>query len=236
MSDPDGRALREGGFEFFGAIAASLSHELNNVLATVNQLTGLVDDQVTAAEHGRPLDPARLGKATHRIATQLQRGEGYVRQLNRFAHSADHPVASLDARVEVEEMVALCGRFYRLRNVTLESLLPPDPVVLSNSPFGFRHAVYRCLELALAAAAAGSRVAIELRPHNGGGCVEVKGETPVERSQVEQDQKTQHRLMLLRLLAAVLGGTVETSVEPGKPLGLVLSVPSGSAAAGDASD
>ena len=222
MAEPSDRALCEGGFAFFGAITASLSHELNNVLATVSQLAGLLDDQAQMAKQGHPLDLAKLERATERIGAQIERGERFVKQLNRFAHGADHPLASLDGRLAVEEVLALCERFYRSRKVSLQGTLPEAPLVLFTRPFEFRHAVYRCLEIALATAAAGSTVRAELRPQADGVRLEVSGENPLDPN--SPSNLPRNPLALLGMLAGTLGAVVESTVESGKPVRLVLFV------------
>jgi len=222
MADPRDRALGEGGFAFFGAITASLSHELNNVLATVSQLAGLLDDQIQMARQGRPLDPAKLERATGRISAQVERGERLVKQLNRFAHGADQPRASLDVRVAVEEVLALCERFYRSRKVGLHGVLPEAPLVLFTRPFEFRHAVYRCLEIALATAAPGTTVRAALQPHADGVLLEVSGDHPLDPS--GPSNLPREPLALLEMLAGTLGAVVESTVESGKPPRLMLFV------------
>lgn len=44
MSEAKDLLLREKGFGFSGAITASLSHEINNVFAIINELSGLLED------------------------------------------------------------------------------------------------------------------------------------------------------------------------------------------------
>ena len=55
-------AARQNGFAFFGAITASLSHELNNVLATIKELSGLLEDLVHAVKPERGARDLITGK------------------------------------------------------------------------------------------------------------------------------------------------------------------------------
>ena len=62
MSERGAPRERQDDIAFFGAVTAGLSHELKNVLATINELSGLQDDLQLLARRGRPLDdrlPAR---------------------------------------------------------------------------------------------------------------------------------------------------------------------------------
>ena len=47
---------------FFGRIGASVSHELKNVLAVMNEQAGLLGDLACMAARGMPLDP-EIGRA-----------------------------------------------------------------------------------------------------------------------------------------------------------------------------
>ena len=74
MNDAKQRLLREKGFGFFGAITASLSHEINNVFAITNELSGLLDvraflARVAELQKEPDLDTGRVngsGKQVHR--------------------------------------------------------------------------------------------------------------------------------------------------------------------------
>ncbi len=52
--------IAETGLQFFGEMSASISHEIKNVLAIVNENAGLLEDLTLMADRGKPIDPARL--------------------------------------------------------------------------------------------------------------------------------------------------------------------------------
>ena len=52
--------IAETGLQFFGRISASISHELKNVLAIINENAGLLEDLTSMADRGKPIDSARL--------------------------------------------------------------------------------------------------------------------------------------------------------------------------------
>lgn len=178
MSDSFESAAGPLSLRFSGAVAASLSHEINNVLAIINELSGLMGDFLLAAEKGRPLDPERLKSSVERIAKQIERGKGYVKLLNRFSHTVDDSRMSMDARESFEQVVSICQRFYTLKKVTLQSKVPDSPVVLEGSPFDLQHLIYRCLDAALMASAAGQTVEIRLEPDSQGARLVLAGQDP----------------------------------------------------------
>jgi len=54
------RLLKDEGLAFFGAITASISHELNNVIAIIDQSAGLLNDLLAGAQYGRPITNEKL--------------------------------------------------------------------------------------------------------------------------------------------------------------------------------
>jgi C4-dicarboxylate-specific signal transduction histidine kinase len=124
-----------GELRFFGAITASISHEINNVLAMVNELSGLFEDSLMMARKGRPLDPERLSGIAERISGQVERGKQIVTGLNSFAHCVDNPRSSLDLAENLEQITALCQRFARLRRAELTVRAPETPVHLQGCAF-----------------------------------------------------------------------------------------------------
>jgi signal transduction histidine kinase len=154
------RALRESGLAFFGAVAASFSHELNNVLATINELSGLLDDLALAGGRGRSLEPDRIRGIARRIGLQIERGQRQSKQLNQFAHSVDSPWGSVDAGQVAEETAALSERLARLSKIELQTSVPEHPIALETNPFLLRHLLWRCIELTVAGTERGGAVSV----------------------------------------------------------------------------
>ncbi len=61
MSDYQ-ESIGECGLQCFGSISASISHELKNALAIINENAGLLEDLSFMAEKGLPLDPVEAEK------------------------------------------------------------------------------------------------------------------------------------------------------------------------------
>ena len=74
---------------YFGMVSASVSHELKNVLAILNENAGLLQDFAAMAEQGLPLDPDRIRRLAATMLGQIDRGDAIINRMNRFAHSAD---------------------------------------------------------------------------------------------------------------------------------------------------
>ncbi|WP_319408345.1 hypothetical protein [uncultured Desulfosarcina sp.] len=89
---------------FFGKVNASISHELKNVMAIISETAGLLGDLSEMARGGAPVDPDMLTSSTESIVEEIQRGFTTIRQMNRFAHSVDTPVVSVDL-MEILDLV-----------------------------------------------------------------------------------------------------------------------------------
>ncbi len=220
MSDAEEQLLREKGFAFFGAITASLSHEINNVFAIINELSGLLDDHFHAAENGAPLDVERLKGAAQRIAAQVRRGQDYVEGLNGFAHTVDHRRIAIALNETVEAITTLCRRFGVLRQVEIETRLPETSPRLEGSAFDLQHIIYRCIDIALDASQRGDTVHIEVEAQ-GEGARLVFASGSVAESVAELESKRD----FLAVLVTGTRGVVESVIQAGQPVRLVVSLP-----------
>ena len=221
MSPRRQRPLFQRGLGFFGAITASLSHEINNVLAIVNELAGLIDDFLEAEEQGQPPDPAGLKKAVEKIAQRIRGSKQIVHPLNRFAHSVDHPRSRLDAGDAAAEVCLLCQRFAKLRRIDLSCDPPEQSLFLEGSLFDLQHVLFRCIEIALGMSEQGARVTVAPRAFEDGVRFTISGPIPI----AEVTEELASSLSFLSLLTEHLGGRIETSLEPASELSLVLYLP-----------
>jgi len=142
----------ETGLQFFGKISASISHELKNVLAIVNENAGLLEDFTLMADRGVPFDAARLKTMAEALKKQIRRADAIIGNMNRFAHSTDQPLATVDLAQTIETVLAVTARFVAMRGIKIELQLPENPVALQTPPFFLMNLIWLCLEFAMSAA------------------------------------------------------------------------------------
>ncbi|WP_319587362.1 histidine kinase dimerization/phospho-acceptor domain-containing protein [uncultured Desulfobulbus sp.] len=133
------------GLSFFGSMTASISHEIKNALAVINENAGLLGDLVGLAEKGRPLDPERLKTISVNIRRRVQSADDIVRKLNRFAHSANQPVITTDIREIFEFTIALAERLATMKGVTF-SVTPGEVIEVQTLPFVVENLLWICLK------------------------------------------------------------------------------------------
>jgi len=173
--------MREG-VAFFGAVAASVTHELNNVLSTIDQAGGLLGDMVARAASGAAIDPHRVETVRERIDRQVKRGVEIVQRFNRFAHSMDDPGGAFEASAVLSNLLGLTGRFADLKRVRLERGEWTD-VEGAGDAFAMQQIVFAGLKQALAESSDGERIEVGLRRDGDDGVVSIAAtarSTPIE--------------------------------------------------------
>jgi C4-dicarboxylate-specific signal transduction histidine kinase len=146
------------GVSFFSKMSASISHDIKNVLAVINENAGLLEDFCLMAEKGKPLDPARVKRLAGDIKNQIQRGDRIVTTMNRFAHSADSDSMPVDLGELLDLFAALALRSASMRGVSLEVNRPAASVTVTTSPFMLLNLLWLSLDHAMACVGSGKMV------------------------------------------------------------------------------
>jgi C4-dicarboxylate-specific signal transduction histidine kinase len=134
---------------FMGKVTASLSHEIKNTLAIINESVGLMGDLLRrdAPDDWPPY--SRLTNLMGSIEEQVQRSAAIVKRLNQFAHSMDKSLVDLDLNETVRQTVILAQRFATLRRVNLETKLDSKPLHIHSDPFRLQYVIFGFIERAI---------------------------------------------------------------------------------------
>jgi C4-dicarboxylate-specific signal transduction histidine kinase len=146
--------------QFFGKMTASISHEIKNVMAIINESAGLLEDYSLMAEKGMPIDPERLKVVSERVTTQIRRADRITKNLNSMAHSVDGFHKSIDLGETLELAVGLSGRFADMRGVRLKFQPSSDVPTVITSPFHLLNLIWRVLDFAMDALGADKMVGL----------------------------------------------------------------------------
>jgi signal transduction histidine kinase len=150
MNDSKFAIQSEDGVRFFGETVASVSHEIKNCLAIMNESAGLLQDLVMLNQKGKPLEPVRIDRIAQQISGQIKRADTIVKNLNSFAHSADLPEKNIDLSETISLTMALAKRSAANRGVSIHFILPQTKIITTTHPFLFMHVIRKCLDFSMA--------------------------------------------------------------------------------------
>jgi hypothetical protein len=174
-TNTDWRAIAREEIRFFGDVSAGISHEINNRLAVINEKAGLLQDLAAMLVQGKDVDPVRFEEQSKKIVDQVALAREVVRDLNRFAHSADEELAE----VEVAELLGLVAALYARKARTAEAELlvsaANEPVSVRTNPFMLESLIGRGFEVALARVGGAGTVYAAVENTNGGFTVAFSG-------------------------------------------------------------
>jgi signal transduction histidine kinase len=156
------------GFKFIGKINASMSHEIKNVLAIINEKAGLLEDFLLMAEKGMPVDPGRFRALSGKIQTQVKRADKIVINMNTFAHSADETCKTVEIGQAFDFVAALSARLVSNRGINLEILPEAGPVTIITNPFFLNNMIWLCIDFAMDWTGDGKTIAVSYRTNLGG--------------------------------------------------------------------
>jgi signal transduction histidine kinase len=162
MMNVDGqwRFMHDQGLAFFGRIAASISHELKNHLAVINEQTGLMSDLLHFAGQGKPPSVQRLACLSQDIAEQVGRADLTLRMFGRFSHSVDQQHCPVDLADLSETIIGIAKRLAASKGVMLSHQAGTDQIIVKTSPFLLVQLVFLCLEHIIAQADGGGELRI----------------------------------------------------------------------------
>lgn len=127
---------------FFGKVNASISHELKNIMAIISETAGLLSDLSEMARAGTPISADMITSSTESIIEEIQRGFTTIRQMNRFAHSVDVPVVSMDL-MEMLDLVRNLSEYLSFAGKTHLHAAPGMTPIARTSPFLLQAIVYQ---------------------------------------------------------------------------------------------
>jgi signal transduction histidine kinase len=175
------KMLGVNGLMFSGAITASITHELNNVMSIIDQTIGLLDDLIVTASPDHPIGTEQLERIVEKIQLQKERGVEFIKRLNTFSHTVDEPSVEIDVNQLMENFYDLTHRFAVLKRAEYKISYAQSQILIRNNPFLLLQAVYICLRQALAEAQKGDT--INLVVENSDSNIHLKVErTPLDQS------------------------------------------------------
>ena len=202
-----------------GKITAGMSHEMRNVLATIRESSGLMQDVLALASKTPIPYQEKFSKALATIDKHVSRGVQLATQLNKFSHSMD----DIEATVELNELLGhvtfLMQRFARLREVELSAAPLARALPLRTNPIRLILALSACVEHCLELTVPSDRV--ELQPETDNDTVGIR---VIVHSSSAGVGAAGARIPDLGAALSALGGRLESAGTP-DAVGLKLVLP-----------
>lgn len=136
-------------FHFFGKVAASYTHEIKNVLATINEAGGLMQDILALGPEERNAYLDKLPRSLAIVEEQVERGQYLTKQFNAFSHAADHDPAQFNLNETLPMMAALLQRLANRSRIRLE-VQPGHEDKLTTKPVPFLKLLFTAVFWAVA--------------------------------------------------------------------------------------
>jgi len=186
----------ETALRFFGKMSASISHEIKNVLAIINENAGLLEDYNLMAEKGTPLNPERLKALAETVMTQIKRADVIVKNMNEFAHSVDEVKKIVDVREVLELVGALSSRFAAMRGVELDLQPSSSAASILSAPFFLENLIWLVLDFAMDVAGNGKTIGLIAEKTGEGARVRFTQLGALEKTQKDEFPTERERSLL----------------------------------------
>ena len=147
---------------FMGKVLASVSHEMQNVMAIIKESAALANDVLQI--NGPP--PMKHGdKLMHSLATirnQIERGRGLMLGLNAFAHAAEDYPDCCDLTRFTKQIGVLGTRMVQIKECTLNVQTGDTPLLVNGNALFVMQTIYVAITVMLQNMAAGDTLNVRV--------------------------------------------------------------------------
>lgn len=148
---------------FMGEVLASVTHEMQNVMAIIKESGALTDDILNLNGPPKMRHGDKLAAALANIQEQVSRGRNLMFMLNGFAHAAADYPEECDLRRFARQIGVLAERMVRLKECALELDLDGPALPVRGNALLLMQSVYLGISSVLEPCAAGDRLSISVQ-------------------------------------------------------------------------
>ena len=149
---------------FMGEILASVTHEMQNVMAIIKESGALADDILELNGRPRLKHGDKLNEALGNVQQQVLRGRELMLMLNGFAHAAEDYPARCDLRRFARQISVLADRMVRMKQCRLTTDLDGAPLPVEANALMLMQSVYLGLAALLAGCVKGDTLSVSAGP------------------------------------------------------------------------
>ena len=153
--------MKEQETAFISKIIAGVTHEFMNVLSTIKETSGLMEDLLTLSGDTSFPHHEKFSKSLNTIQKQVRRGMEISGMLNKFAHSMEEPEAWVEINELLDQLSILMQRFARLKQVRLAINPLESPLDIRIDSFRLQLILVACLEYCFDQTASGGHITLQ---------------------------------------------------------------------------
>ncbi len=131
---------------FLGRITASVTHDIQNVLAIIKETSGLMEDLLLMQQSRGEEIEERLDKCIKTIKKQAYRGVSLTSGLNGFAHTSDSSQATINIFETLKRMISIAQRLFKQKGVDVSIIECATPCSMVTDPVFFQLTAFSCIE------------------------------------------------------------------------------------------
>jgi len=202
--------MNEKEIKFIGKITAGVTHEVNNVMASIREISGLMTDILSITDETSFPRKEKFQNSLQKIQNQVQRGIKLTCQLNKFSHLSDTNKTEVDLNEIIEHLIFLTERFARIKNIALQIQPIDKSFTIITNPLLLQMAVFNCIAYLLNNMVNGGEISI-CPVKNGSKCsvsIICKGEV-IDKSSIFKDSSSSEELLSLQSIMESLDGVYE---------------------------
>lgn len=212
--------MRDLEMAFLGKITASMTHEIKNTFAIIQESSGLLSDIISLSQEGSFPHKEKFQRVLGNINEQVNRGVDIATRLNHFAHSMDEPVAAVKGADLLNLVVALMQRLARRRSVELKAIDPDREVSFLNDPFRLQLVLASVIEQLADALESGGKIMLQSPPAQQGVMILLEAQGPKKPG---WEQLMENLFSSLKEVLAAIGAELAIASPPA-PEGVILTI------------
>jgi signal transduction histidine kinase len=202
--------MNEKDIKFIGKITAGVTHEINNVLASIREISGLMTDILSITDEKSFPRKEKFQTSLGKIQNQVLRGVKLTSQLNKFSHLTDNNKTDIDLNELLEHLIFLTERFAKIKNVTLQNQSINQTITINTDPLSLQMALFNCISYLLNQTVIGGEISISPEK-KGNEClvsITYKGEG-INKLSIFKDSTSSVELLSLKSIMENLNGVYE---------------------------
>ena len=149
---------------FLSRVLASSTHEMQNIMAIINESAGLGGDVLRLNGPPRMKHGDKLFEALDTVAAQVERGRQLMDALNLCAHAASAEYELLELNHFCAYTVQLAERMTRLGECRLVFVPDAQRLLVCADGYIFMQGLHRAIELVLDCCLPGEEISVSLLP------------------------------------------------------------------------